>query len=277
MITASAIAAALGLGFQAHAGSIDEAQTFDVDVAIVFAVDSSSSIYPDTADLQRNGHVTALTSPEFIDAISSNPRGCIGVTYFEWASPAQIRSILPWTRICGRKDAETAARVIAEKGDTGFRRRGRGGTSISSAIDIGSLFLEQFPGTADRKVIDISGNGENNDGLPVRDSRRKAVAKGYTINAIVVPNDSDESPALSLARYFSDNVIGGFSAFVMVPKTASDYTAALSRKLAREIAHHGDPQLPERRSASAGAIPQPSRTAHSPAARIAAMTDGGGA
>lgn len=242
LITAGAIAAALSFGFHAHADGADEAQAFDVDVAIVFAVDISSSIDPDIADLQRNGHVTALTSPELIDAISSNPRGCIGVTYFEWASPAQIRSILPWTRICGPEDAEAAARVIAEKGDTGFIRRGRGGTSISSAIDIGSLFLEQFPGTADRKVIDISANGENNDGLPVMESRRKAVAKGYTINAIAVPNGNDASNGVLLASYFSDNVIGGFSAFVMVPRAAGDYTAALSRKLAREIAQHGDPQ-----------------------------------
>ncbi|MBV2186148.1 MAG: DUF1194 domain-containing protein [Rhizobium sp.] len=72
--TAGALVAALSFGFQTHATSIDEAQTFDVDVAIVFAVDFSSSIDPDTADLQRNGHVAALSSPEFIDAISSNRR-----------------------------------------------------------------------------------------------------------------------------------------------------------------------------------------------------------
>lgn len=242
---ACAIAAALSFGWQAHATGVGEAQTFDVDVAIVFAVDFSSSIDPDTADLQRNGHVTALTSPEFLDAISGNRRGCIGITYFEWASPAQIRVVLPWTRICGPADAETAARVIAKKGDTGFSRRGRGGTSISSAIDVGSLLLDQFPGTAERKVIDISGNGENNDGLPVQESRRRAIAKGYTINAIAIPDENGGSPGLLLASYFSDNVIGGFSAFVMVPKAVGDYTTALRRKLIREIAQRGDPRSPE--------------------------------
>lgn len=242
---AGGIAAALSFGFQAHATGVDEVQTLDVDVAIVFAVDYSSSIDPDTADLQRNGHVTALTSPEFLDAISSNHRGCIGASYFEWSSPAQIRVVLPWTRICGPEDARAAAAVIASKGDTGYVRRGRGGTSISTAIDIAGLLLDQFPGTAERKVIDISGNGENNEGLPVQVSRRKAIEKGYTINAIAVPNDQEENPGFQLASYFSDNVIGGFSAFVMVPKAVGDYTMALRRKLIREIAQHDDQDWPK--------------------------------
>lgn len=242
---AGGIAAALSFGFQAQATGVEEAQTLDVDVAIVFAVDFSSSVDPHIADLQRNGHVSALTSPEFIDAISSNHRGCIAATYFEWASPAQVRVVLPWTRICGPEDARSASDVIATKGDTGFSRRGRGGTSISNAIDIAGLFLDRFPGTAERKVIDISGNGENNDGMPVEASRRKALAKGYTINAIAIPNDREENPGVPLASYFSDNVIGGFSAFVMVPKAASDYTTALRRKLVREIAQYSDQDFPK--------------------------------
>jgi Protein of unknown function (DUF1194). len=191
---AGGIAAVLSFGLQAHATGVDEGETLDVDVAIVFAIDYSSSIDPDTADLQRNGHVAALTSPEFLDAISSNHRGCIGATYFEWSSPSQTRIVLPWTKICGPEDARAAAGVISRKGDTGYVRRGRGGTSISTAIDIAGLLLEQFPGTAERKVIDISGNGENNEGLPVHVSRRKAIEKGYTINAIAVPNDKEAPP-----------------------------------------------------------------------------------
>ncbi|WP_292356571.1 DUF1194 domain-containing protein [Mesorhizobium sp.] len=77
-----------------------------------------------------------------------------------------VAVVLPWTTICGLEDAKAAALVISEKGCTGFVRKGRNGTSGSPAIDIGSLLLDQFPGKAAKKVIDISGNGENNDGLP---------------------------------------------------------------------------------------------------------------
>ena len=71
-----------------------------VDVAIVFAVDFSSSIDPHTADLQRKGHAAALTSPQVTAAIASNYRGCIAITYFEWSSPGRGRIVLPWTRVC---------------------------------------------------------------------------------------------------------------------------------------------------------------------------------
>ncbi|UVC10926.1 DUF1194 domain-containing protein [Rhizobium sp. TH2] len=237
------IAVTLILGLQARASGIDQASTFDVDVAIVFAVDSSSSIDRGTADLQRNGHVAALTSPEFIKALSGNHLGCIGITYFEWASPQQIRTVLPWTRICGRQDAEAAARVISRKGATGFSRGVRGGTSISAAIGVASLLLDRFPGNADRKVIDISGNGENNDGLPVLQAREKAIDKGYTINAIAIPSKDEAALGRPLASYFAEDVIGGFQAFVMVPRSTSDYTKALRRKLVTEIALNIGPNL----------------------------------
>lgn len=228
------LAASLFWGVSAHAAN--------VDVAIVFAVDFSSSIDPKIADMQREGHAAALTSPEIIAAISRNYVGCIGVAYFEWSSPGHARVVLPWTSICGLEDAEAAAAVISRKGDTGFIRRGRGGTSVSSAIDIGSLLLDQFPGKAAKKVIDISSNGENNDGLPVQPSRSNAIAKGYTINAIAIPAE-DENPDQPLASYFAKSVIGGSQAFVMTPKGPDDYTMALRRKLVTEVSMNDDRPL----------------------------------
>lgn len=234
-VAAGTLAASVFWGLQAHAT--------EVDVAIVFAVDISSSIDPALADLQREGHAAALTSPEIVSAIARNYLGCISVAYFEWSSPGRGQNVLPWTRICGPEDAEAAALVIRDKGDTGFSRRGRGGTSVSSAIDVGSLLLDQFPGKAAQKVIDISANGENNDGLPVHESRLKAIAKGYTINAIAIPAQ-DENPDYRLATYFTDNVIGGPQAFVITPRDTGDYVAALRRKLVTEISRNADPYPP---------------------------------
>jgi hypothetical protein len=225
---AAVLAASLLWGQQARAA--------DVDVAIVFAVDFSSSIDRETAELQREGHAAALTAPQTVAAIESNYRGCISITYFEWSSPGRSRLVLPWTSICGREDADAAARAISRKGDTGFSRRPRAGTSISSAIDVASLLLDQLPGNADRKVIDISGNGENNDGFPVEPSRLNAIAKGYTINAIAIPaKDEVSGCGCRLASYFADEVIGGPAAFVMTPEGAGDYATALRRKLVTEI------------------------------------------
>jgi Protein of unknown function (DUF1194) len=232
---AGTFAFSLAWGLQAHAA--------DVDVAIVFAVDVSSSIDPDLADLQREGHAAALTSPEIVAAIARNHLGCISVAYFEWSSPGRVQNVLPWTSICGPEDAKAAALVIRDKGDTGFSRRGRGGTSVSSAIDVGSLLLDQFPGRAAKKVIDISANGENNDGLPVQQSRKNAIAKGYTINAIAIPAE-DENPGHQLASYFANSVIGGSQAFVVTPTGTGDYATALRRKLVTEISLNIDPHFP---------------------------------
>lgn len=236
------LAAAVLWGPAADATTIDP-PSMQVDVAVVFAVDFSSSIDPKIADLQREGHAEALTSPEIIRAISQNYLGCIGVAYFEWSSPGRSRTVLPWTRICGLDDAKAAASVISNTGDTGHMRRGRGGTSVSTAIDVGGLLLDEFPGTAMKKVIDISSNGENNDGLPVQPSRENAIAKGYTINAIAIPAD-DEDPRQPLASYFARSVIGGSQAFVMSPKEPHDYVTALRRKLVTEVSMNIDTQVP---------------------------------
>ncbi|CDX11092.1 conserved exported hypothetical protein [Mesorhizobium sp. ORS 3324] len=219
-----------------------EGARLNVDVAVVFAVDFSSSIDPKLADLQREGHAAALTSPEIIRAIAQNYLGCIGVAYFEWSSPGHTHTVLPWMRICGLQDAKAAASVIRTNGDTGYLRHGRSGTSVSAAIDIGSLLLDQFPGNAMKKVIDISSNGENNDGLPVQPSRQNAIAKGYTINAIAIPAD-DEDPREPLASYFAQSVIGGYQAFVMSPTGPRDYITALRRKLVTEVSMNVVPHI----------------------------------
>lgn len=197
----------------------------------MFAVDVSASIDPATADLQREGHAEAICSPEVIAAIIRNHIGCVGITYFEWSSHGYLRSVLPWTRVCGLGDGKAAASVILERGRIG---NGHGGTSISFAVDEGSLLLDQFPGKAARKVIDVAANGTNNDGMPVQQSRLQAIAKGYTINAVAI------SPLMrgikyDLTSYFAENVIGGPRAFVITPATRSDYATALRRKLVDEI------------------------------------------
>nr|WP_109577682.1 DUF1194 domain-containing protein [Aminobacter sp. AP02] len=208
------------------------AHSADVDVAIAFAVDVSSSVDASTADMQREGHAEALVAPEVLAAIARNYFGCVGITYFEWSSHGHLRNVLPWSTVCGLEDAKTAASIILKSGSpTG---RVGGDTSISFAIDQGSLLLDQFPGAATRKIIDISANGTNNDGLPVQQSRTQAIAKWYTINAIAV------SPRLrgvkyELASYFVANVIGGPNAFVLTPAAKGDYATALRRKLVGEI------------------------------------------
>ncbi|MBB6467992.1 hypothetical protein HNQ96_003875 [Aminobacter lissarensis] len=209
------------------------AHATDVDTAIVFAVDVSASIDPSTAALQRDGHAAAISSPEVVATIARSRSGCIAITYVEWSSQGQMRLVVPWTSVCGGADAQAVASGIRNEGDRGGCHT-HCATSISFAIDLGVLLLESYPGHAARKIIDISANGTNNDGLPVEESRLRAIANGCTINAIALPEVIRGIPH-DLTRYFADNVIGGPNAFVMPLSTPRDYALALRWKMVREI------------------------------------------
>lgn len=203
-----------------------------VDAAIVLAVDTSASIDPEQADRQRYGHVEALRSREVQSAIHRGVVGCIAIAYVEWSSVGRLRTVLPWRRICGRDDAMEAAAFIA--GHTGAEPSGRGRTSLSYAIEASSLMLDSFPGRAGSKIVDISANGTNNDGLPVSQARSRVLDKGQVINAIAV---SRVEPGITndLWAYFHANVIGGPGSFAIAPDEPADYARALKRKLVLEI------------------------------------------
>jgi hypothetical protein len=215
------------------AGSTAEAG--DVDVAIVFAVDVSASVGPATAYLQREGHAEALSSPETMAAIEINPVGCIAVTYLEWSSPGQLRTIVPWSTICNAVDAEPIAAAIRKNGYQGAGCARKCSTSISFALDAARTILGRYAGAVRRKVIDISANGVNNDGFAVEVSRQEAVNQGYTINAIAIP-ERTYGVKEDLFGYFAEKVIGGPGAFVIEPADLGDYGKALRRKLVLEIA-----------------------------------------
>lgn len=210
------------------------AQAAHADIAIVFAIDASASVDPDTAQLQRDGHATAISSQEVLAAIARTRTGCVGITYFEWSSYGQMRSVVPWIDICGPSDAQVVATTIRREGNRGFRCLDTCQTSISFAIDLGVTLFDTYSGNLSSKIIDISANGTNNDGLPLQDSRQKAIAKGCTINAIAFPH-MFRGVKFDLAQYFAENVIGGPNAFVVPYLNPSDYRSSLRRKLVKEI------------------------------------------
>lgn len=206
----------------------------DVDVAIVFAVDASSSIGPSLAALQREGHAMALRSPQVLAAILRNEIGCISVTYIEWSSVGRLRTVVPWRTICGKDDAMAVAAEISQRGDNGSQRRSRGRTSLSFAIHASTILLGRREGNAQRQIIDISANGTNNDGDDVASFRRNALQSGYVINGIVMNDDFRHDPS-ALTNYFYEEVIGGSGAFVLSVTQASQYSTVLRQKLVQEI------------------------------------------
>jgi len=255
-LTAPAIAALAAYGVVAAApppprlADLPGARTsaaVDVDVELVLAVDISYSMDPDELALQRDGYVEALTSPEFLGALKHGMHGRVAVTYVEWAGVIDQKVVLPWRLIEGRESAEAVAAQIARAPQ---RRAYR--TSIAAALTFSASLFEENGYRGIRRVIDVSGDGTNNQGPPVAIVRDEVVAKGITINGLPImlkrPNPSTlDIPDLDI--YYEDCVIGGPGAFVVPIREREKFRDAIRTKLVLEIAGH----MPEPRSIPAAA------------------------
>jgi hypothetical protein len=213
------------------------AQT-EVDLALVLAVDVSNSMDPEEQDLQRQGFVAAFRSPLVHEAIRGGTLGRISVTYLEWASTAHQYVVMPWTII---EDPEGASAFAERLAAAQIRRAPR--TSVSGAIDFGMQMLAQSGVEPLRQVIDISGDGANNQGRSITLARDEAVAKGVTINGlpIMLKRATSYWDVEQLDVYYRDCVIGGPGAFMIPIRDRSQFPEAIKTKIIREIADGREP------------------------------------
>lgn len=206
----------------------------EVDLALVLAVDISTSMDPDEQDLQRQGYVEAFRSPSVHQAIRSSISGRIAVTYVEWAGahPHVQNVVVPWTILEDPKDSLSFAERLARSPI----RRGAG-TSISEAIDFSLALLSFGPFLPARRVIDISGDGSNNQGPLVTEARDRAVARGVTINGLpVMLRRPDRREDATLDAYYRDCVIGGPHAFMIPVRDPGQFLTETRTKIVNEIA-----------------------------------------
>lgn len=216
------------------AGGTGRAQEIDVDLELVLAVDVSRSMDRREQNLQKDGYVAALQHPEVLAAIRSGFLGRIAVTYVEWAGPGSHEIIAPWTLVEGEAAAQQLAARIAAKPISYLR-----GTSISGALTFGANLFDGngFRGT--RQVIDVSGDGPNNAGIPVLQARQAVIDRGITINGLPIMTAGNAYGAFSIREldiYYEDCVIGGPGAFLLTVKTIDRLAEAIRRKLVLEIA-----------------------------------------
>jgi Protein of unknown function (DUF1194) len=205
-----------------------------VDVELILAVDVSYSMDMDELAIQREGYAQAIVSKEFLQALKTGPNGKISITYFEWAASSDQKIIIPWRVIDGPETADAVANEIMK---TPIRRASR--TSISGAINFAMPLFEENPYRGIRRVIDISGDGPNNNGSPVTIARDTALAKGITINGlpIMVKEPSYSTMDIdNLDFYYEDCVIGGPGSFVVTIKDRDKFKEAIRTKLLLEVA-----------------------------------------
>lgn len=233
--------AAPGSKTELSAQSAQKQAAASVDIELILAVDVSYSMDMDELAIQREGYAQAIVSKEFLQALKSLPNGKISVTYFEWAASSDQKIIIPWRLIDGPETADAVADEILK---TPIRRASR--TSISGAINFALPLFDEDPYHGLRRVIDISGDGPNNNGGPVTVARDAALEKGIVINGlpIMVKEPSYSTMDIdNLDFYYEDCVIGGPGSFVVSIKDREKFKEAIRSKLLLEVAG----RTPERR------------------------------
>ncbi|WP_246737334.1 DUF1194 domain-containing protein [Nordella sp. HKS 07] len=220
----------LALAFSLRVGLAADTQ---VDLELVLAVDVSRSMDADEQALQRNGYIQAFRHQEVIDALSSGPYGRIAVSYVEWAGPSFQQTIVPWMLI----DGEAAAHAFADRLAAAPISRERGTSIANGLLFVGPTF-EGNGIAGSRRVIDVSGDGPNNMGVPVQTARDPLVAAGVTINGlpIMIKRAGGFASIENLDIYYEDCVIGGPGAFLVTVTDIKNLASAIRRKLVLEIA-----------------------------------------
>src|SRR3984893_14577175 len=160
MLFAGAIAAVANAAAPSPGSQLaDTKDHVSVDIELVIAVDVSYSMDLDELAVQREGYAQAIVSKEFLQALKTGPNRKLALTYFEWSASSDQKIIIHWRLIDG---PETADAVTAEIMNTPVRRGSR--TSISGAINFAMPLFDENPYQGLRRVIDISGDGPNNNG-----------------------------------------------------------------------------------------------------------------
>ncbi len=193
-------------------------------LSLVLAMDGSASVDSREHSLQLNGLANALSDPEVVQAIDAV--GGIWVTSFEWSGRHQQQIQLKWQHIHDTASAEAAADMLrqAPRGYTEFP------TAIGYALGYAAVQMQKVPATCARKVIDVAGDGINNEGFEPASAYRAFDFEGVTVNGLVIAG-ADTAPV----DYYKNNVVKGPGAFVEVAVDYDDYARAIKRKLIREI------------------------------------------
>ena len=233
----SAVAACALLWLSAPAKSAD----IPVDLELVLAVDVSMSMDNFEKQMQLQGYVAAMRDSQVLRAIESGPHKRIAVIFVEWGGVNFQNIKVPWTLIDGNEAAIRFSEQLARRGLTALPR-----TSISSAALYSAALFEDNGFNGTRRVIDISGDGPNNQGVFVHHARDAVVSRGITINGLPVMLRAGQAPGFfdldNLDVYYEDCVIGGPGAFIVRVRNAKNFARAIRRKLILEVSG-GQPRV----------------------------------
>ncbi len=225
-LRARLFALSLALGAGASAAGAQECR-----LALVLGFDVSASVEAREYRLMMGGTAAALRDPAVRAALFAGVP--VALAAYVWAGRREQAVVADWVVI--ERDtqlAEFADRLEGYPRPTGDPLGRWGGrTGVGAALAAGSRLLARAP-VCDRQVIDLAGDGENNDGPD------SLLLNGITVNALAVAGNMplDEFGALDGVRlYYARRVIQGPGAFVIEAQGFGDFARAIRLKLLREV------------------------------------------
>jgi hypothetical protein len=228
---------AIAVAALAGAAYLPSAHAVPVGLELVLLVDVSGSVNTTEYGLQKTGYVNAFNSAAVQNAIFGSQSGAIAVTYVEWSGNNQQSQLVGWSLINSIASAQAFASAI-----NGTNRAYNGSTAIQDAMMFGSTLFGNNGYEGLRLVMDVSGDGADNDTSDCNTSANArcgsdaAVAAGVNaINGLPILGET------GLLTYYQNNVQSGVGSFTLAANGFADFSSAVERKLVAEITN----QTPE--------------------------------
>lgn len=217
------LSAAIALALGVLTASMASAQSH-CRLALVLALDVSSSVDAEEYILQRDGLAAALNH-DGIRAAILDAAGHVEMAIFEWSGRRQSAVVSDWLALTDN----AAIDQIIKRLQSTPRSQTRFPTAMGYALGYGATLLARGP-DCDRRVIDLSGDGENNDGFAPHLAYKNFPFRNVTVNGLAVLGGSPD-----VVAYFHREVRHGWGAFVETSDGYQGYRDAMTRKLFREL------------------------------------------
>ena len=193
-------------------------------LALQLGLDVSASVDAAEYDTQLSGLAGALIAPEIVEAFLAGP-GPVAVSVFEWSGRFQQDIVIDWTLVT----SEDVLTTIAERIMRQTRAHADFPTALGYALGFAADRFSDAPPCLFR-TLDISGDGQNNDGFPPAAAYEHFPFAGVTVNGLAIGGASR-----GIEDYYLDQVIRGPGAFVEYAASHEDFADAMRRKLEREL------------------------------------------
>ncbi|NRB03634.1 MAG: DUF1194 domain-containing protein [Rhodobacteraceae bacterium] len=204
------------------------AQAAQCRLALLLALDISSSVDATEDALQRGGLAAALISPQVQNAFFGTADH-IALAAYEWSGRYNQNILLDWTII----DHPNALVGAAEQIGRSVRSHNAFPTAMGFALGFGAEMMERAPSCLNR-TIDMAGDGQNNEGFGPLLAYREFPFDGIVVNGLVVSGTDFEADS-NLIAFYQREVLRGPGAFLEVADGFEDYERAMRRKLEREV------------------------------------------